>query len=286
MIDPRSLQAGFNAGSRDQWDGFAGHRRAVSALLGAGAAPGPSRLCVLGAGNGNDLDLPALLAAHREVHLVDLDPVALAHSVGRQGVADRPGLRLFGGLDVTGILDAMAGWTPASTIRPDDLGAALDWPMSRAGLALPGPYDRVASTCLLSQVVGNAARSVGQAHPRFPDLVRAIRSGHLRLMARLAAPGALAVLITDVVSSDTLPALRSAPDPALPGILDRASLGRDCIHGVNPTDLRAAFRRDPVLAPNTEGLESLPPWRWDLHDRVYLVFAIRWRTRRDRTGMI
>ena len=69
MDDPRARQGQFNAESFDQWAGFADHRRRVSGLL----ATGPGRLCVLGAGNANDLDLATLLEVHREVHLVDLD---------------------------------------------------------------------------------------------------------------------------------------------------------------------------------------------------------------------
>ena len=36
-----------------------------------------ARLCILGAGNTNDLDLAALLSTHREVHLVDIDSESL-----------------------------------------------------------------------------------------------------------------------------------------------------------------------------------------------------------------
>ncbi len=128
MKDPRGRQAAFNASSRGQWDGFSGHRRKVAALLGVGMAPGRTRLCVLGVGNGNDLDLPALLEAHREVHLVDLDPAALASGVERQGVLDYPALHLHGGLDVTGMLDAVATWSPRTPIQPADLEALVEWP--------------------------------------------------------------------------------------------------------------------------------------------------------------
>jgi hypothetical protein len=51
-----------------------------------------ARLCVLGAGNGNDFDLESLLAAHREVHLVDLDADAQAWCARRKSVQGRPGL--------------------------------------------------------------------------------------------------------------------------------------------------------------------------------------------------
>jgi hypothetical protein len=275
--DPKARQAAFNAASRDQWDAFAGHRREVSALLGAVAGPGRTRLCVLGAGNGNDLDLPALLAAHREVHLVDLDAEALARGAARQGVAGHPALRLYGGLDVTGMLDAIATWSPRTPIGPADLAALAAWPAGRVGLALPGPFDLVGSTCLLSQLIDTAFRALGGRHPRFGAALRAIRAGHLRLLARLAAPGGAAVLITDVVSSETFPPLSSAPESALAGLLPRLAREGNHIQGVHPADLMSALRDDPELGARVSGLESLRPWRWRLHAREYLVWALKYR---------
>ncbi len=277
MNDPRGRQAAFNASSRGQWDGFSGHRLRVATLLGAGAALGRTRVCILGAGNGNDLDLPALLEAHREVHLVDLDPVALASGVARQGVADHPSLRSHGGLDVTGMLDAVAHWTPRTSIEPADLEAIREWPYRRVGLALPGPFDLVASTCLLSPLIGNAYHAVGERHPQFLELVRAIRAGHLRLLTHLTAPGGTAVLITDVASSDTFPTLGSVPETSLPGLLRELALGKKFFHGVDPAAVIEAFRRDPVAGARIAKLDRIPPWRWNLHGRLYLVLAIRCR---------
>lgn len=277
MNDLGLRQAAFNAESRDQWDGFADHRREVSARLGAGGEPGPARLCVLGAGNANDLDLPTLLAAHREVHLADLDAEALLLGTTRQGVADRPSLRRHGGLDLTGMLGAMAGWSPRAAISDADLGALVEWPARRVGLALPGPFDMVASTCLLSQLVGNAFHGIGEAHPRFPEVVRATRLGHLRLLAHLTAPGGRAILITDVISSDALPTLREVAEASLPALLSRLARGRGLIHGVNPAEILETFRRDQILASRVTGLRAPPPWRWKLHSRVYLVWALECR---------
>src|SRR6185437_4823832 len=105
-------QIAFNATSRDQWEAFAEHRRCLTAVLARGPTVGRSRLCVLGAGNTNDLDLTALLTAHREVHLVDIDSQALALGVARQGVAKHPGLHLHGGVDVTAMLGVLSDRTP------------------------------------------------------------------------------------------------------------------------------------------------------------------------------
>jgi hypothetical protein len=275
--DPRTRQARFNAESRGQWAGFAPHRDRVTALLSAGAGPRATRLCVLGAGNANDLDLPALLTSHREVHLVDLDPEALALGASRQGVEGHPGLRLFGGLDLTGVLDTIASWSPSSTVRADAVARFAEGPELRVAPALPGPYDAVASTCLLSQLIGNAHHSVGESHPRFHDLVRATRAGHLRLLTALTAPGGTATLITDVASTDTFPPLRSLPEAELPAVFPRLAASRLYFHGVDPAAVTSAFRDDPVVRPRVAALGPVAPWKWSLHDRVYLVWAVRFQ---------
>ncbi len=62
-------QVAINATSRDQWEAFGEHRERLTALLAGEGTERQSRLCVLGAGNANDLELTALLAVHGEVHL-------------------------------------------------------------------------------------------------------------------------------------------------------------------------------------------------------------------------
>jgi hypothetical protein len=273
MNDPRARQEQFNSESFDQWSGFSEHRQRVSGLL----ANGSGRLCVLGAGNGNDLDLTALLEAYREVHLVDLDAGALARCADRQGVTDRPGLVRHGNIDLTGMLEAMKRWSPGGTIAEADLEALVDWPVRRVGLALPGPFDLVASTCLLSQLIANAYHSIGEAHPQFARVVRAIRLGHLRLLAQLVRPVGRVVLITDVASSDWVPGLGELPESALAGLIPKLAVEHGLIHGVNPAEILALFPRDPVLSSRLGGVQWVSPWRWRLHSRTYLVCAIEAR---------
>ncbi len=273
----RSHQAASNRSSQDQWEGFAGHRDRVSALLGAGGSGGSTRLCVLGAGNANDLDLPALLKAHREIHLVDLDSEALARGVERQGLTDHPGLHCQGGIDVTAMFDNIATWTPGQPIEPEALAALADWPSDRVGIALPGPFDLVASTCLLTQLIHSVYQVIGENQSSFKVVVRALRVGHLRLLARLTAPGGAATLITDVVSSDIFPPLTAWPDAELAGLLPRLAVDRNHIQGVHPSALLAALRDDPVLKAQVSGLETFQPWRWKLHAREFLVWGIRYR---------
>jgi hypothetical protein len=279
MNDLKGRQAAFNAESRDRWGSFADHRKRVSELLVSGAEPGRSRLCVLGAGNGNDLDLPALLRAHREVHLLDLDDEALAQGVARQGVAGHPSLHHYGGVDVTGMLEAIASWSPHTPIRPEDLAACADEPVRHIGALLPGPFDCVASTCLLSQLILSLVYAVGEGHPQFLGLMQAVRAGHLRLLTHLLAPGGTAVLITDVVSSETFPTLGSIPEGSLAGLLNQLVRDRNFFHGVNPAVLSSLPAQDPILKAQVADLELIPPWRWDLGPRLYLVWAMRYRKR-------
>jgi hypothetical protein len=270
-------QVAMNATSRDQWDTFAEHRKLLTAALIRGAKPGQSRLCILGAGNANDLDLAALLAAHREVHLVDVDSGALSDGAERQGVAAHPRLRLHGGLDTTAMLGLLSDWTPSSELRPADFDAMASWPAFRTALVLPGGFDRVASTCVLTQILETAAHALGRDHRQLDDAQKALAAGHLRLMARLAASGGEALVVTDVAKSEMIPGLADLPARELAGLL--TDLGRKGNHfrRVHPRQLMAVLRSDPCIGPRVAAASSLMPWRWRLHDQTYLVAAISFR---------
>lgn len=266
-----------NASSRHSWDGFRSHRLKVTGHLQISQAPASSRLCVLGAGNCNDLDLPTLLRVHREVHLVDLDGDALAQGVARQRLADCPAVHCHGGIDVTGVLDTVVRWTPGAPIPEEDLALCEQAPVRQVSPALPGPFDVAASTCLLSQLIRLVVRTAGEGHPRFIQALQAVRAGHLRLLAQLATPAGWGLLITDIVSSGSFPSLGSVPEAALPGVLTRLVREGNFFHGLNPAVLASLFRSDPVLAPQVGEVEELPPWCWDFGPHVYGVCALRFR---------
>jgi hypothetical protein len=273
----RGRQVAFNAASRKQWEAFAEHRRCLTDVLAHGGTVERSRLCVLGAGNANDLDLPVLLAAHREVHLVDIDAEALVQGAARQGVAGHPRLQLHGGVDVTATLGVLESRTPISELGPADFDALAAWPVSRVAAALPGAFARVASTCLLSQILETAAHALGRDHPQLAQAEAALRAGHLRLMARLAAPEGEAVLVAEVVSSCTLAELPDLSEKRLTDLLAELWRGGNHFRGVHPRQLLAALRADASLGPVVAAAAPLPPWRWRLHDRTYLVGALGFR---------
>jgi len=270
-------QVAFNASSRDQWEGFAEHRRCLTEVLAREAPVGRSRLCVLGAGNCNDLDLTTLLSVHREVHLVDVDSEALARGAARQGAAENPRLHLHGGVELTATLGVLSGRTPMSELGPADFEAMASWPASRAAAVLPGGFDRVASTCILSQILETAAYSLGKGHHQLADAQSALRAGHLRLMGRLAAPGGEAVLVTEFTSSRTLSELPALDAKELAGLLPVLRRKGDHFRGVLPRQLQAALRADPSLGPLVASVTLLAPWRWRLHSETYLVGAMAFR---------
>src|SRR5688572_33041802 len=81
-VDQR--QARFNRSTWAHWQHFAPHRARVQELILTGRELTPGgKLCALGAGNCNDLELNRLLDAFDEVHLVDIDPAALAKAAER-----------------------------------------------------------------------------------------------------------------------------------------------------------------------------------------------------------
>lgn len=272
------LQVEQNRGSRDYWEVFAGHRRKVTALLGGPESRG-SRLCVLGAGNCNDLDLNTLVDDYREVHLVDLDADALAAGVARLGLADDSRVQCHGDVDLTGMLDVLTNCSPHTEIRDADLAAWIEEPTRRMQSTLPGPFEIVASTCLLSQLIDAVMQTVGESHPRFLELVQAVRAGHLRLLTELIAPGGVGVLMTDVVSSDTVPDLVSVPERALSRKLVQLIRERNFFHGLNPAVLVSLLGSDPVLSSRVAKVEPILPWHWNFGPRCYAVCAMKvWRS--------
>ncbi|HEY7155491.1 MAG TPA: hypothetical protein VH575_16125 [Gemmataceae bacterium] len=272
-LNQRSIQD--NKESDGAWETFGAHRCKLTELLRVTPNRSPQRLCVLGAGNCNDLDLKVLLNSYQELHLVDLDGEALARGVQRQGLSDSSAVHHHGGIDITGVLEIVDSWSPGNPISDTDLASCVDAPAASVLPMHPRPYDVVASTCLLSQLIRGVVMSAGESHPRFLQAVQAVRAGHLRLLAGLVAGGGLGLLITDLVSSESYPALGTVPENLLPGVLARLIQEHNFFHGLNPGVLASFFRSDPVVAPQISKLELIQPWLWDLGSRVYGVCALR-----------
>ncbi|MEQ9639786.1 MAG: hypothetical protein RIM84_07135 [Alphaproteobacteria bacterium] len=257
-------QSDLNAKSRDLWDDYAGHRAAVTGLL-LSRAPFPrARLCVLGAGNANDLDLARLYGPYGEIDLVDCDQAALERARARQPV---PGTRAIGGVDLSGIAGLLDGGAPLA-----DCLAALDryrpdWADRR--------YDMVLSAGLLSQLVLGAIEAWGEDHPDLPALLAALRSQHVRLLLDLAGEQGQVLLVSDLVSTDTVPDLAATPADKLKDRMVALIEAGNFFTGLNPYALLKGCQDDVELSARIGEAHLLRPWLWRLGPRRgYLVYAL------------
>jgi len=277
------MQARFNRSTRSHWEHFAAHRAQVEQLLLPDCSHPAGRLCVLGAGNCNDLDLPRLAERFDEVHLVDLDPAAIARAVRRQGVEGSPRICLYAPVDLTGIADALGSWrgrAPAAGVIDAVIRQAVD----SAQPGLGGPFDVVLSPCILSQIVGYARDALGRSHPRCPDLRVAVRQRHFRLIVDLLAPSGSGLIVSDLASAASVQALAGASagsTPALDGIMKKLINRKDAFASLDPDAVQAGLRNDPRVGPLVSDIQFIRPWLWTLGPRkAFLVYALRLRRAR------
>lgn len=272
-----------NRMARGCWELYAPHRQRVTELLlgrrftdaaAQGDGLSASHLGILGAGNCNDLDLPQLLTGFREVHLVDLDGEALSAGVAAQHLTADARLRLHPGVDVTGLSNRLSDWTCGRPPRAADVDAVLAAAAGEADLPLGGPFDAVASVCLLSQLLEAVKLALGETHSGYLPLVQAVRGQHLRQAIQLCRPGGRLVIVTDFVSSDTCRDLATVTEAQLPALAEQLVLAQNFFTGLNPFLLRQLFASDPWLAPRVAQPQLSKPWRWHFPARIYAVCAI------------
>lgn len=267
-------------------DLYAPHRLQLGeAIFAAAPAPG-GRLCVLGAGNAHSLDLEALTRHFAEVCLVDLDRIALERAAERASPRARARLDLHAPLDVSGLAVLLAGASQGQSPAADALAATPQAAASALRAALPGPFDLVVSDCLLTQIHWSCFQAQGQTAALNP-LIRCALITHLCALAGLTRPGGSALLVTDVISSDSLPLWQifSATDPRW--LLDELDRTGALFSGTSPTLVGHVLQNEPALAGSVARHEIGAPWLWQqARNRILLVYAARlWRpTTSETTG--
>ena len=267
--DLLNQQVRVNAQSKPNRHLFAEHRAQVMRLALAAPAPEGSSVCVLGAGNGNDLELGPLTQRFARVHLVDIDADATAEYVaGSPALADRVECHL--GIDLSGLVgteDAGNGRTPMEPLSAQ----------ARAQIAreLGGPnHGVVLSTTLLTQLV-DSALTAGSSPPNDLRIALGIREFHLRLMLDLLRPGGTGVLICDLVSSDTWEFLLSDEAEVSADLMGDLVEAGNFFTGANPYAILNWMAADPVFVDQAHDYRCFAPWRWRISDRrAYLVYAI------------
>ena len=271
-------QARRNTEADSAWALYAPHRARVTQLLLDARSSTGERLCLLGAGNLNDLDLAALSTAFREIVLVDVDAAALRRGLSRQGLAEDARFRVMAPTDVSGVFAELAAMKNDRQVGDEAIDGCLRTLAQSHGLVEHGRYDVVASVGLLTQLIDGVIRSVGESHPRSWELVAAVRMQHLRLMLELTAPGGTAVLVTEVVSSDSCPELLSVNEENLAKLVRHEVAARNFFTGTNPAALQQLLRTEVKLAEQLANVRFTEPWLWLFLARTYAVYGLTMRT--------
>ena len=252
---------------------FAAHRQRVMRLLKQAAGDLPGRLCVLGAGNCNDLDLGDLLAEYLEIVLVDLDRAASVSAV-TTAIDDslRHRIHIADSTDVTGAFERL------QVADTKDFGSDAAADLLRLFSAVPqipfAPFDCIVSTCLLSQLIDSLVLALGQDHPSIVPLILALRKQHLRTLVQSLVQGGRGLLIFDFVSSQSLPNLMQIDEGHLNHTLIDAINAKNFFTGLNPFVVQAEMATHADLSGLIRNIRLHPPWRWDIGQKQFAVSAI------------
>lgn len=232
------------------------------------------RLCVLGAGNCNDVDLAALTEHYEEVHLVDVDDAAIARAIAAQSAAVRARLVAHAPIDLSGLLEKLDRWKRLD-VRPDELVLHAQQAPGILGKALSGPYDTVVSACLLTQMQLSLVNVLGDDHPVFASAREILNLTHLRTLAGLLAAGGRAVLVSDLTSNQTYPLDQLTPGSDLRGLMARLIAEGNIIYAANPTLLLWMTNQDSILRRVVRMAAPVDVWLWhNGPERVFLVYAL------------
>jgi SAM-dependent methyltransferase len=272
-------QRASNASGLPHFDAFRGHREQLTRLIeGSGVraqGSGGERLCVLGAGNAYDLELEELLTRFAEVHLVDIDADAVGRARAR--VPEGPRARLFvhAPIDLSGMFQDIERYGRMQ-VTAQELMLAPAAGAKRIVAALPGAFDVVVSTCLLTQLQLSLLQLLGDRHQLFVALREFLTLTHLRTLAALTKPGGVALLVTDLCDAALFPAGRPASDADLPALMQELVAAGSVIHSSHPELIQITLGDDPVLARAFAASELSSPWLWQNGPgRRFLVYGMR-----------
>lgn len=271
----RREQQATNLSALPYFDAFAEHRaRLTSLLMPKDFSQDKSRLCVLGAGNCYDLDLPRLAQAYSEVHLVDLDEQALDRAYERLDETTRQRIVRHAPIDLSGLLDRLARWAEFRVTEqellehPKVLSASLT-------KSLGGPFDVVLSSCIFTQMQLFVVNVLSDQHRLFEAVRVTLTVSHMRTLAKLVAPGGRAFFVTDT-SSDLI-----APLKALPAGTDFHELVKQLTESgaiFQVTDFRLiteVAKDDPELQRTVRVSGVSDAWLWQNGpERLLLVYAL------------
>ena len=164
----------------------------------------------------------------------------------------------------------LGAWKGKADLNDEDFSHAV----AQAKQAVPPvegePFDVVASCCLLSQLIDSVVLTKTEGHPRFLELLFAVRNRHLQLLWHWTKPAGIVVLVTDFVSSTTFPQLAAMTSAQLSAAFPQLIERRNFFTGTNPVAIRDALQELGAVGP----ADISGPWVWSVGARVFAVCAV------------
>ena len=282
MTDLTQIHIARNQQTRDQ-PSFATHRAHVMRLIAAAAVDVLPRrpddtshiqqltISIVGAGNCQDIDLNVLAELFTEIRLIDIDAAAVNLVVSKcpPGVAAR--IRVFTPIDIAAPLLSDAAAIMISSESRDAFLSALQTPSVIDKIPVSNV---VVSACTLSQLIDTASQIVSPDAPEFLSLIQAVRRGHLTRLLDLTTAGGRALLITDFVSSDTVPALNQTSPTELAKLMFQCLQTGNFFSGLSPAVMQHDLQTITALVQRCASFQIQPPWQWQLGPRSFAVYAV------------
>ncbi|RLT06631.1 MAG: hypothetical protein DWI22_11530 [Planctomycetota bacterium] len=282
MANLTGRQIARNRETQDQ-PSFASHRQHVMRLI-LDAAAGTSvrrstsaqsdkwpTMTVIGAGNCQDIDLTTLAVAFSEIRLIDIDAVAVACAVSRLPADVTSQIRIFAPIDIAAPLMSVAAFVSLDPAQRAAVLAAVESAEMPERLPVS---DVVVSACLLSQLLDSASQIAPPESSDYLPLMQAVRRGHLLRLLSLTAPGGRVLLITDLVSSDTVQELAKTLSAELPKLMFQCLQSGNFFSGLNPAVVQHDIQHIQACVELCLSSRILPPWLWHLGARSYAVYAV------------
>ncbi len=258
-----------NSSTRTAFAAYADHRAQQMALLNG---LGGDRIAILGAGNCNDLELPALARAFKEIHLFDIDGQAIKAAIGRQEIDVRRACHPHEE-DLTGVAALLEAWRDESPEESAAQVAALE--RLSPLIAENGAFDVVLSTCMLSQVAINLRDFFGVV-PVLNTALSAAIIGHVMLATALTRPGGTLLIVSDCITNQFPIREEAERHGPLKAIFNLAARGA-AFPGTDPRLVAEVVASTDFGTPDFKGA-----WIWELTPKeTYLVYALQ-GTRRPR----
>lgn len=266
-------QKAANKASLKYYAHFEEHRRQQTDLILSSAGNG-ARICILGAGNCFDMDLQSLSDHAQEIHLVDIDRDAITAAKKRLLGARADKVFLHCPVDVSGAHGRLEDWRDFKVAEQ----SFLEFPnlaVSQVVNRLPGPFDCVVSSCLISQILLTCTNVMGEQHALLQAGLVTLLVAHLRVMIALTKSAGNALWISDVSSNEIAPIGRTNHSDNPIELLHHLASSNRIFNYLDPALIRELAEQDPNVAEMASVRDSLKAWLW--HNgphNTFLVYAM------------